>query len=101
MDFFAHIFWSIIVYGKFLGFTELVQTIFFSVLPDLLWGVPLFSFVIYEYAKGVNIKKKREAKEYNKKFNKIYGLSHSFVIMAIIFVVLSVIKMQIFYPAIL
>ena len=101
MDFFAHIAWSVIVYGKFLPLNELVQTTFFSILPDLLWGVPLFSYVIYRNLRGRKIAFTHERKEYLNKFGRIYNYSHSAVTMLVVFAALSLITFSFYYPAIL
>ncbi|HLD49271.1 MAG TPA: hypothetical protein VJB11_02810 [archaeon] len=101
MDFFAHIFWSIIVYGKFLGFAELVQTAFFSVLPDLFWGIPVFSIMIGSILMGKKIKFTREKNEHRKKFGKLYNISHSFVAMFVVFFALSILKLSFYYPVLL
>ena len=101
MDFFAHIFWSIIVYGKILGFEQLIQTTFFSILPDLLWGVPLFSYVIYQKLRGRKIAFTHERKEYLNKFGRIYNYSHSAVTMLVVFAALSLFTFSFYYYAIL
>jgi membrane-bound metal-dependent hydrolase YbcI (DUF457 family) len=102
MDFLAHIIWSILIFGKLVPFTELMQVGFFSVLPDMIWGIPAFSYFIYRYLRGDKIiRDKRGIPRSSKNFEKIYNFSHSFSVMALMFGILSLIFSRLYFPLLL
>jgi len=99
MDFFAHIAWSMILFGKFFNFSYLIQISFFSVLPDLLWGIPAVFYMIYFMLKNRKILswKKRPTK-FTKKLENLYNSSHSFSVMILFFFIFSIIFSQFYWP---
>lgn len=101
MDFFAHIMWAIIIFGRVLTVPILAFTVFFTILPDLIWGIPVFSIVIYKILKGEHPGFSHERREYSEKYEKIYNTSHSFLTPVVLFVIASVALREFFYPIIL
>ena len=99
MDFFAHIMWSIIVYGKFVSSSAMIQIAVFSVVPDLMWGIPVFSHVLASRNRKIHIT--HERKEYADKFGKIYNTSHSLIMMLVAFAIFSLLTASFYYPVLL
>jgi len=94
MDLFAHLAWSYIFFGKFVGLEQLAQILFFSVFPDLIWGTPaLFVFVWLKIktGKGRFLIHEREGW-----IRTLYYSSHSFVSVLVLFLFSSVLTKSIY-----
>ena len=98
MDFLAHLAWSIIIFGKITPTNELIQILFFSVFPDLVWGIPAFFLFLLTKLRGGNTK--ILIHERQGWIKNVYYSSHSFVPLFIFFFVFSLI-LRSFYMTLL
>ena len=96
MDLFAHLAWSLIIFGKFFPLEELIQILFFSVFPDLVWGIPSFLLFVSERLKGK--KGMLMVHERGGWIRSVYYSSHSFISLAIFFLVFSLITKAFYTP---
>jgi len=96
MDFFAHLAWSYIIFGKFVGLDQLIQILFFSVLPDLIWGIP--AFFVFVWSKIKTGKGRLLIHEREGWIRSLYYSSHSFVSIFILFAISSVLTKSIYTP---
>src|SRR3989338_3805980 len=97
MDFFAHLLWAYIVYGKLVPFQDLLQSMAFTVAPDFVWGIPVFAEYLRRKSRG-KIVVFRTLHEDWKDFKAIYYFSHSFVLMVLLFILTSVLASKFYLP---
>ncbi len=96
MDLFAHLVWSFIIFGKFVPSNQLIQILFFSILPDLIWGIPSFFLFISDRLKGkTGFLMVHEREGWIKS---VYYSSHSFVSVFVLFALGSILTKSVYMP---
>lgn len=96
MDIFAHSLWSGFIFRKQ---KKIFWPIFFGIAPDIFsFGVYLFAFLILNGTLPFNNATDHQYTNIPQYTNFLYGVTHSFVIFAIVFLIVWFVKKKPYWP---